>query len=533
MEAVGQLAAGHGHAAGAEVVAALDEAGHFAVAEQPLQLAFFRGVALLHFRAAAFHGMHVVGLGGAGGPAAAVAAGLAAQQDDIVAGDGLFPPHVGRGSRADDRAHLHALGHVAGVIQLVHQSGGQTDLVAVGAVAVGGLSDQLALGQLAGDGVGQGGQRVRRAGEAHGLIDVGPAGQGVADGPAQTGGGAAEGLDLGGMVVGLVLEQQQPGLGSAVHVHLQLHRASVDLRRFVHVLQDALLLQIAGGHGGHVHHIYGLCAAGLLAGGQIAFPGRGRVGVQQLDAIDGGVEGGMAAVIGPVGVQHSQLGHAGVPLLTGEIVAAAAQVGQVHGQTVFADVGGQLGVVRFAESFKQGHVRGLRVDRGQSVELFQLGLTALHRVDEVLFDGLQLRCREVALQQIDAGVAHQGPFAAGDQLHALGRGIGPLIELAGQGFHRQHAVGCGQLVKDPVRLGLGEDGGHAFSEQSVVHAFHVIAVQQAQSRKMAHARQLSQLGQSGPGVARQLRLFFYVYSEYHRFYFLSRALRAARPMSRR
>ena len=40
------------------------------------------------------------------------------------------------------------------------------------------------------------------------------------------------------------------------------------------------MLQIAGGHGGHVHHIYGLCAAGLLAGGQIAFPGRGRVGVR-------------------------------------------------------------------------------------------------------------------------------------------------------------------------------------------------------------------------------------------------------------
>ena len=54
---------------------------------------------------------------------------------------------AGRG--AHDRADLHALGHVAGVVDLVDLTGGQTDLVAVGAVAGGGGGHELALGQLA------------------------------------------------------------------------------------------------------------------------------------------------------------------------------------------------------------------------------------------------------------------------------------------------------------------------------------------------------------------------------------------------
>ena len=116
------------------------------------------------------------------------------------------------GRRAHHRADLHALGHVAGVIQLVHLAGGKADLVAVAGVAGSGGGDQLALGQLAGHGLGDGLQRVACAGHAHGLVDVAAAGQGIADGTADAGGRTAEGLDLGGMVVGLVLEQEQPVL---------------------------------------------------------------------------------------------------------------------------------------------------------------------------------------------------------------------------------------------------------------------------------------------------------------------------------
>ena len=53
-QAVGQLADGHGHAARAKVVAALDETGGFAVAEQALELPLLGGVALLHLASRRF-----------------------------------------------------------------------------------------------------------------------------------------------------------------------------------------------------------------------------------------------------------------------------------------------------------------------------------------------------------------------------------------------------------------------------------------------------------------------------------------------
>src|SRR5699024_7690194 len=264
-QAVGQLADSDRHAARAKVVAALDHPAGVLPAEQPLQLALDGGVALLDLGAAVLEALVVVGLGGAGGAADAVAAGAAAQQDDDVAGGGALAPDMGGRGRAHYCADLHPLGHIAGVVDLIHLAGGQADLVAVGGIARGRGGDQLALGQLAGQSLADRDQGVAYAGDAHGLIDVAAAGQGVADGAADAGGRAAEGLDLGGVVVGLVLEQEQPVLILAVHIALDLDGAGVDLVALVQVLQDAALFEGFGADGGHIHQATGLFgAAGLL-----------------------------------------------------------------------------------------------------------------------------------------------------------------------------------------------------------------------------------------------------------------------------
>src|SRR5699024_1140307 len=92
----------------------------------------------------------------------------------------------------------------------------------VGGIARRRGGDQLALGQLAGQSLADRDQRVARAGHTHGLIDVAAAGQGVADGAADAGGRAAEGLDLGGVVVGLVLNRNSQSWSSPSTSHLIL-----------------------------------------------------------------------------------------------------------------------------------------------------------------------------------------------------------------------------------------------------------------------------------------------------------------------
>ena len=260
-KAVGQLTDGDGNTARAEVVAALDHPRCFLCAEQALQLALHRRIALLHLCTAGLQALQLVGFGGPCRAAAAVAARAAAQQDHHVSGDGLLTAHVCLGHRAHHRADLHTLGDVARVVQLVHHTGGKADLVAVAGIARRGCRHQLALRQLAGHGIPDGHQWVARPGDAHGLVHIAAVGQRVPDGAADAGGRAAERLDLGGMIVRLVFEQQQPGLVRTVVVHGDAHAAGVDLVGFVHVLQHAGLFQVLSADGAQVHQAYGLVFA--------------------------------------------------------------------------------------------------------------------------------------------------------------------------------------------------------------------------------------------------------------------------------
>src|SRR5699024_5772269 len=62
-QTVSQFADGNGNTAGAEVVAAFDQAAGILTAEQPLQFALDGGVAFLNFSAAGFQAGEFVGLG--------------------------------------------------------------------------------------------------------------------------------------------------------------------------------------------------------------------------------------------------------------------------------------------------------------------------------------------------------------------------------------------------------------------------------------------------------------------------------------
>ena len=119
---------------------------------------------------------------------------------DDIAGAGHSRRTWGRVS-AYNGTDLHALCHIAGMIDLVHLTGSKADLVAVGGIACGSSGHQLALGQLAGQRLTDRLERVACAGNAHGLIDVAAAGQRVTDSTADAGSCTAEGLDLGKLVV--------------------------------------------------------------------------------------------------------------------------------------------------------------------------------------------------------------------------------------------------------------------------------------------------------------------------------------------
>ena len=64
--------------------------------------------------------------------------------------------------------------------------------------------------------------------------------------------------------------------------------------------------------------------------------------------------------------------------------------------------------------------------------------------------------------------------------------------LAGQILHSKHRLGGGQLGIGHIDWRFAEHGGDGFLKQVAVNAFHIIAVQQAQSFQALNANQLNQ-----------------------------------------
>ena len=146
---VRQLTDGYRYASCTEVITLFNQTGHLRTAEQSLNLPLCRRISLLDLRAAGLNGSLCMHLGGTGGSAAAVPSGTSAQQNDDIPRIGSLPDHILPGRRSHDRTDLHTLCHIVRMIDLLHISGGKSDLISIGAVPAGCAPHQLLLGKLA------------------------------------------------------------------------------------------------------------------------------------------------------------------------------------------------------------------------------------------------------------------------------------------------------------------------------------------------------------------------------------------------
>ncbi len=217
-------------------------------------------------------------------------------------------------------------------------------------------------------------------------------------------------------------------------------------------------------------------------------------------------------MVGPVGVDDPDLGDGGVTPLAREILAAEARVVCVHGQAALGDKLCQLCVVPGAKAVKNLHVFWGREVLGQRARLVQPGKARLHGVHHVGLHALHVLGRERPFERVHGGRAHERPLFLADELHALAGRLRPLVELAGQVLHGKHSgpVQGGQLVCDIVRLRLRKDRGHAGGERRLVHALHVVAVEQAQAGEARYAHDVAQLLGKGLRLDVEPGLFLYV-----------------------
>ena len=463
-----------------------------------------------------------MGFGGAGRAAAAISARSAAEKDDDVAVFGAFTSDVLFGSRTDDRTDLHVLCHVAVVVELIDLTRSQTDLVTVGGVACRRSGHDLTLGKLAGDGFGNGNEGICAAGDTHGRVNVGTAGERIADRAADAGSRAAEGLDFRRMVVGLVLEKEEPGLFFAVDLDLDLDGAGVDLLGFVKLIQLARLLERLACERTDVHQIDGLGSAERLAGGDVFVVSLREKLVLEGYAVNGGIEGGVTAVVGPIGVDHLDLGDRGVSAFGFEIILAERDVALVHGKTHIADHSRKTVAVKVDEAVQGCNLGGDLVNGLQGCGKLHGCLAAFHGVDHVFFDTRDLLFGKIAVEAVDLRGADGGTLALGNDLDALCRGVCSLVKLTGEVFNGENesAVIVKRIGYD-IELRLGENGRFAGFEESRFDVFYVVTVQNADIFKRSDAEQTADIGKRRSCFAGKLCLLLNVNSVNHGHTFLS------------
>ena len=194
-----------------------------------------------------------------------VAARAAAEQQDHIARHGGLPAHVFGFHGTDHGTDLQAFGHIVGMIHLADVGRGQSDLIAVARITGSGLEADDALGQFAGQRFAYGLIDISRTRHTHRLIDVAATRQRIADGTAQAGRSTAERLDLGRVVMGFVLELQEPFLGPAIDVHIDENAACVVLLAHLQVIEQSLAAQVTGTDGRQVHQADALALAPQFA----------------------------------------------------------------------------------------------------------------------------------------------------------------------------------------------------------------------------------------------------------------------------
>ena len=529
-QTIAQLANGNRNAASAEVVASLDKTACLTATEQALNLAFYRSVALLHFRTGLFHAFNVLGFGGTGCTADTVATSATAQQNNLVAWSGLFATNVVSRRCAHYRAHFHTLGDIAWMVQLVNLTGSKADLVAVRRIAGSSGGNQLALGKLAFERFGNRNGRIACAGYAHCLIYIAAARKRVADSAAHARCCTAKGLDFRGMVVGFVLEQEQPILLFAVNVDLALYRASVNLVRLVEPLKAAMRTQVLGANGAHIHQAYRLMLATQLgAHSKILLECKLHRFVVDLNVGKFGTECGVTAMIGPVRIDNANLGDSGVAPDFLEVSLEEFNIRLVHSKAaLFAELG-KTRVVELGEALDNLYRLGFGHLHLERFARLERSFTSFDWIDNVMLDSGNIRLGKLALQHIHFGAANCRAFTLADELDAFACGISALVKLTGKeldgenrlarrAFALQGSLNLGAAFARRIYLRFAEHHGDALLEQLIGNALDIVAINKAQTRKRLHAQDRLQLVQELPRLDIETGLFLNINARNHESY---------------
>ena len=403
------------------------------------------------------------------------------------------------------------------MIDLIDETGREADLVTIAGVTVGCGCHELTLWQLTLHGLLYRYGRIAGTGDTHRLINIASAGQRITDRATDTGGRTTERLDLGRVVMGLVLKEQEPVLILAIDIDLDLYGAGIDLLRLIELLELSFLLQHLRSEGTDIHEVDRLRAVQLLAGCDVTIPCLLELRISEIDMIDCGQEGGMTAVIGPVGIDHADLCDARITMLGLEVITAELEIVEVHREALLLTEGIEL-LVRCIDEAREG------LDLGRDVVLHIQGrigvegsLSRLYRVDDILLDFCDLIRAELSVEEVHLRGTYLRALTLGEDLDALCGRVCALVELTRQELDGEYirTVLLRKLSRYIIELRLAEDELYSLIKGLLVQSLDVVTVQKPYVREVLDQKDVTDIMAESLCLVAETLLLLNINSIYH------------------
>ena len=485
IQTICQLTNRNAHTTCTKVVRLLNQAGNLCSAEQTLQLTLLGSITLLHLTAALLERLGVVLLRRACCTTDTVATCTATEHQHNIARCGGLTANTVRLNCTHNCTYLHTLSGIAGVENLSHAGSRQTHLVTIRRVACRRFERDNPLGQLTLQGLSNGGIYVTCTRHTHRLVDITTSRQRVTDCTTQTGRSTTKGLNLGGVVVCLVLELQEVTLNLAINIYIDEDTASIVLLALLLVVERTNRREVARADSCQIHQAESFLSAAELCAqllpqchslSERVTHCRGL----NLDIGDVGGEGGVAAVVAPIGVEDAQLCLVGLATLIAEVLHNGTQIVGVHCQAPLRAESGKLLIALHLGKALQ-HRNGLLLCALAIVKAREVFLTRLHSVDVVVADALHILSRHARVEHQQTATLDSNLSRRLNQVNTVDCRSSTLVKLTGEILHSQHCTLClGHLISHAVGHHLAEYTVAATLQQLVGEAEEVIDAEQTQ-----------------------------------------------------
>ena len=250
------------------------------------------------------------------------------------------------------------------------------------------------------------------------------------------------------MIVGLILEIDEPLLFFPIDIDRNNDGACVDLIRFFLIVKFSLRLQLLGSEECKIHQADELVASSgieSIAVSQILLKrileGLLHVALAELNFFKLGLERRVTAVVGPVCVEYADLSDRGVALLLVlEIFADELEVRECHRKIQGIIQLLELSEIHGAEICKNLNILRLRIDSSECLRHGLIRLTGVDRIDSVLHELLKVLIGDLTDEHIGRRGMDTGILLLIQEADALLCGVRSLVKLARQVLDGKDAV---------------------------------------------------------------------------------------------